>query len=356
MDLEKGPLINIIVFIAKEGTYLFIRIHHLVIDGLSWQILIEDFSMGYEQYLQSKELVLNPKTASFMEWSEQLNTYGETIYVDETAYWLNILQQANEGLLLGKSKTNIGIVKVGRLKVDFDVEITQALLYKSAKAYNTQTIDILLTALGLAVYCLTGQSILAIALEGHGRTSLNNICVDRTIGWFTNIYPVIIHTEDDIKESLIGNKEMLRQIPNSGIGYGLIRKKHIEYEENSVFDICFNYHGIEPKAKKAGKNVILMNESCYEDKIPIQNGITHNIVINGVIDGGKLSYDILFREGIIKRDFVERFAKMLHNSLHNVIIHCIRQVKSFNTVSDFGILDIDTSDFEVLNEFITDIL
>ena len=40
IDLEKGPLVKVGMFKTNEGDHLLIAIHHLVIDGVSWRILL----------------------------------------------------------------------------------------------------------------------------------------------------------------------------------------------------------------------------------------------------------------------------------------------------------------------------
>ncbi|MDQ1351869.1 MAG: hypothetical protein QG657_2175, partial [Acidobacteriota bacterium] len=49
MDLQFGPLVKLALFKGLSGDHLLIVIHHLVIDGVSWRILLEDFETGYAQ-------------------------------------------------------------------------------------------------------------------------------------------------------------------------------------------------------------------------------------------------------------------------------------------------------------------
>ena len=70
---------------------------------------------------------------------------------------------------------------------------TERLLTAVNKPYTTDTNDILLAALGLALHKWTGNDRFKISLEGHGREAhLEDIDISRTVGWFTSIYPVLL--------------------------------------------------------------------------------------------------------------------------------------------------------------------
>ena len=72
-DLADSPLIKFAYIKSKEKNYLYIVAHHLVVDGVSWRILIEDLSRLY-----SREKLL-PKTHSFMEYSNRFKSYQKEI-------------------------------------------------------------------------------------------------------------------------------------------------------------------------------------------------------------------------------------------------------------------------------------
>ena len=77
IDLTKGPLVVLGLFKTKEGDHLLIIIHHLVIDGVSWRILLEDFDIGYQQYMNNSEIEFLNKTDSYQKWAERINCFCE---------------------------------------------------------------------------------------------------------------------------------------------------------------------------------------------------------------------------------------------------------------------------------------
>jgi len=237
MNLEKGPLFKCVLFQLMEGNYLFMCLHHLVVDGVSWRILIEDVQSGLKQQKEGEEIKLPKKTASFKEWSEALKEYKDSKKLEkEIEYWRKVENEMKEGRYKGEDLDEEPGYEA--ITLELTEKETSKLLYESGKAYNTAINDLLLSALGMAIKEVRNQEKVTVMLEGHGREELNkNIKVDRTVGWFTSIYPVIVECCDEVEDSIIRTKEILRKVPNNGIGYGVLSVK------NQVGDICFNYLG-----------------------------------------------------------------------------------------------------------------
>jgi non-ribosomal peptide synthase protein (TIGR01720 family) len=128
--------------------------------------------------------------------------------------------------------------------------VTEPLLGRVPAAFNTGVDDVLLTALAMAVgEWRKDQGALLVGLEGHGRQEVaDGMDVSRTVGWFTNAYPVAVHPgSDDVGVALKTVKEQLRAIPDKGVGYGLLRYLNPETAPvlQSFADpqIGFNYLG-----------------------------------------------------------------------------------------------------------------
>lgn len=99
IDLQVGPLLKLGLFRCADGDHLLIAIHHLVVDGVSWRILLEDFAAGYEQALQGQLIRLPLKTDSFQTWAKQLADYANGPAMEsERAYWQHIEQLTYEPL------------------------------------------------------------------------------------------------------------------------------------------------------------------------------------------------------------------------------------------------------------------
>ena len=100
--------------------------------------------------------------------------------------------------------------------------------------------EVLLTGLVVAIASgATGadepRHAVLIDVEGHGREEIiPDVDLSRTVGWFTNLYPVRLDFGSvDVEEAMAGGaalgralkliKEQLRAVPDHGLGYGLLR-------------------------------------------------------------------------------------------------------------------------------------
>ncbi|MGG4221714.1 condensation domain-containing protein, partial [Paenibacillus jamilae] len=159
MDLSAGPLVKLGWFRTTEGDHLLIAIHHLVVDGVSWRILFEDFSTGYEQAIQGEPVRLPYKTDSFQAWARELSSYANRPEAAaEDMYWKQLEQAKAEAAPLPKDFAHEGSMNADSevLTVEWTEAETEQLLKQVHRAYNTEVNDVLLTALGLAVHRWTG--------------------------------------------------------------------------------------------------------------------------------------------------------------------------------------------------------
>ena len=91
MDIVNGRMMNLGLFKTDEGDHLMVAIHHLVVDGVSWRILLEDFEAAYKQLEAGTEIVLPEKTHSFKEWARRLSEYANSREMaGELEYWKKV--------------------------------------------------------------------------------------------------------------------------------------------------------------------------------------------------------------------------------------------------------------------------
>jgi non-ribosomal peptide synthase protein (TIGR01720 family) len=316
--------------------YLMICIHHLVVDGVSWRILIEDFVTGYAQYVTKKQIVLPRKTASYLAWSEALNEYSQHDEIaNEIGYWLKINEQVEAGKIAFDFITDDKEINYDQQTMVFNEAATKALLYEVGKAYGTQINDILLSALGIAVNAWKGKKKVAVQLEGHGREEIHKpIDVNRTVGWFTSIYPIIIEVSEEVDTMIVETKEMLRHIPNRGIGYSII-KYLSEYGLSDIEpDICFNYLGHWDHELKESSDIIISGLPSGRS-IAANNKLTTPISMNGIIKGRQLLVTVLYDTRRYSEASIAQFCEYYERALHRVIEFCILQKETVKTASDY---------------------
>nr|CUX79061.1 Octapeptin synthase subunit B [Niallia circulans] len=355
IDLGNGPLVKAGLFHCADGDHLLVAIHHGVVDGVSWRILMEDIALGYEQAGKGEEIRFPAKTDAYRTWAQQLAAYAQSPAMEsERTYWQSIAQTPVPSL----PKDMQAVESLQRDSESMIIQISQAeteqLLKRVHRAYNTEMNDILLTALGMAVRRWTGQDRLLVNLEGHGReTILTEIDITRTVGWFTSKFPVVLELEQgqDLSYQIKKVKEHLRQIPNKGIGYGICRYLS-GHADDAVWgvepDIVFNYLGQFDQDLENND----MGISPYSSGMPASDRQARSFAleINGMVLEGSLSFDLSYSRKEYRKETMEQLASWLQESLQEVIAHCVAKERTELTPSDVQFKGLSIAELEQLAE------
>ncbi len=229
IDISSGLMFRVIWFDrgANCPGSLLVVTHHLVADGLSWRILLEDLQTAYRQISEEQAVALPPKTASFQQWATRLQAHASSEQVrQEAPYWLDPQRERIEPLRVdnpdgGNAEAATEVLRVALGKAD-----TQALLQKVPPVYRTHIDDVLLTALALTLCRWSRNSAVLVDLDRHGREApFDGVNVSRTVGWFTSVFPMLLTVDPDadLGTTLKSVKEQLREVPYNGLHYGLLR-------------------------------------------------------------------------------------------------------------------------------------
>ncbi|MEL4897612.1 amino acid adenylation domain-containing protein [Crocosphaera sp. Alani8] len=344
LNISAGPLLRIALFELgnTRNNQLLIIIHHLVVDGVSWRILLDNFQTAYQQLTENQTIQLPFKTTSIKTWSETLQTYDVEA---EKEYWRQITSKTVVSLPVDYIDGENTIATTEQVTVMLGKEDTENLLKTLPKAYNTQINEVLLTALVKTVSQWTGQDSVLINLESHGREDIwENMNVSRTLGWFTSIYPVFLTLEgsESLLTALEAIKGQLNSIPHQGMGYGVMRYLHQESDIRSLAEISFNYLG--------QFDALLSNNSQF-NLSPYTAGLHHDInqyrphllEINGSVMGGELQFTWSYSNQIHKISTIEAIAQEFINTLRQLINDC---QSNDETVSDLSLVDLDEDTLE----------
>ncbi|MCL2426255.1 MAG: condensation domain-containing protein, partial [Oscillospiraceae bacterium] len=345
MDLENGPLFKAGLFTSGKSGWIVFVAHHLVVDGVSWRILLDDFDIAINQAIAGEKIQLPPKTASFKLWSEAINEYkGSNILAREKKYWEDVAQKtARAKLQIHDINTKTGYK---RSEVLLSREMTANLQYSANRAFNTEINDLLLSALGIAVNKVSGQSEISVMMEGHGREEIHKpIQTDRTVGWFTSMYPIIVDCRSDIRDSIISTKEMLRNIPNNGIGYGLLKSELSEV----VADIYFNFLG---EMNMTTDNLGALENISIGRDVSEENLLPGSVQINGVIRDKELVVEFNYDCNKYPEESINEFAEIYVQSLSAIITFCCNSDEVVLTGSDYGDATLKMEEIEELSSIL----
>jgi amino acid adenylation domain-containing protein/non-ribosomal peptide synthase protein (TIGR01720 family) len=355
LDLANGPLQRFALFRCGPGETdrLLLTFHHLVIDGVSWRILLEDLQTGLRQLARGEEVRFPPKTASYRRWAESL---AELDRAGEAGFWLDPVR--HRALPLpgdGLSGANLeGTAHTVKLVLDADE--TRALLREVPEAFKTRIDDVLLTALARAFFRWTGSRSLLLDLEGHGRGDLlPELDLSRTVGWFTAIYPVLLKIEagapeDDLKSV----KEQLRTVQAGGVGYPLLRYGRLTEELARLpqAQVIFNNLGQLDSVAREDALIRQARESFGPTRSP-RAARRHLLEVYASILEGRLELDVEYSASVHREATIRRLAGWFLESLRELIDRCrtagSEGVRSF-TPSDFPEADLDQEDLDLLME------
>jgi non-ribosomal peptide synthase protein (TIGR01720 family) len=367
LDLQHGPILRLGLFALghHRGCRLALIIHHIAVDGVSWRILLDDLQSAYRQASADQPIRLPAKTTSFQRWAQALSRHARSDdLLQQQAYW-NAVSAPIEPLPVD---FDCGLNLVGQartLAVKLTPPQTTALLRDTAAAYNTRVEELLLLALLKAMQQWSGRDHLLVDLEGHGREEIAEpLDLTRTVGWFTSIYPVRLRLKASqaLGEQIKGVKEQLRQIPDKGMGYGLLRYMGDgveraargaggEWAARQAAEVSFNYLGQFDQVMAAESPFRLAQESCGPSH-SLRDKRSHLLDISGFITEGQLRIIWTYGEKIHRRETIEQVAESMMQELREIISHCQSPDTGEYTSSDFPLAGLDDERFTKLKDLI----
>ncbi|NEB35576.1 non-ribosomal peptide synthetase [Streptomyces sp. SID14515] len=353
------------------GQVLFMA-HHLVVDGVSWRILMPDLVAAYEAVSAGREPDLEPVGTSFRAWADGLvRAAGER--TGELDIWTAMLQ--GEDPLLGSRPLDARrdvVATSGGLSVSLPADITRALLSQVPAAFHAGVNDVLLTGFALAVTDWQRRrgrdcSSALIDLEGHGREELvPGTDISRTIGWFTSLYPVHLSpgvTEDAWEDvwtggPAVGNavksiKEQLRALPDNGAGYGLLR--HLNPDTAPTLaalptpQISFNYLGrLGGSASEEEGDSGSGLGGAADPQMPLTHALTLNSMARETPQGPSLVANWSWPRELFDEDEVRDLAQTWFRALRAIVTHAEGPGTGGHTPSDLSLVRLAQSEIDEL--------
>lgn len=212
---------------ARTGReWLFFVAHHLVVDAVSWAIILEDFFSYYSALARNSPAILPPKTASFGQWTSALTAYLDSeLFQREVGYWtdpaLNMIEPLPKDFDLGQPMEGA----THRRTLSVSAELTARILDRVCQQGNVSPRDALIAAASMGLAECFGRNGFLLAVESHGRDELPQpLDTTRTVGCFTAVVPILVHVErGNIEAVLACVKKTMDSIPRGGIPIGIQR-------------------------------------------------------------------------------------------------------------------------------------
>jgi non-ribosomal peptide synthase protein (TIGR01720 family) len=355
---DRGP--------AEPGR-LLLMLHHLVVDGVSWRILLPDLAAAW----RGEEL--QPVGTSLRGWTRLLAA-GADRREAELPLWQDMLAAPDP--LLGARALDCAadIRSTARsLELTLPAELVEPLLTSVPARFGADVNDVLLTGLALAVdHWHERPDGTLVELEGHGREESDGADLSRTVGWFTNAYPVrlrpgavdwaeVLDGGPALGRALKAVKDQLRAVPDHGLGYGQLR--HLDPRTGARLaaharpQLGFNYLG---RFDTAGRAVGADDWSPApeapgmlggaDDGMPLAHAVVVNARTEDHPDGPRFTAHWTFAAELLTESRVRELAELWFAALTGLVAHAERPEAGGLSTSDVSLVALSQDEIDAFED------
>ncbi|MFT4393892.1 amino acid adenylation domain-containing protein [Gordonia lacunae] len=376
LDPRAGVLVRFVWMQDRERTapdLMWLVIHHLAVDGVSWRILLADLVAAWHQVREGSVPNLGLPTTSVRRWVHGLAEQAPARTAAELDRWTEVV--APEDRLLGRRALDPDrdiVATAGRVRVRIPADVTEAVLTTIPARFHGGANDPLLAALALALaqwrrrHGQTDGSEL-IALEGHGReeAAVPGADLTSTVGWFTSRFPVRLELHGvDLEDAFTGGesaglaikqvKEQLRAAPDHGIGYGLVR--YLDPTGREVLgnrpepQISLNYLGRMGTGEHTGPWMPARGFDALAGTGDPWMALPALVDINAIAEPGPAGVELdvgwEYASLVLDRVDVEELAALWVQALNSLAQHVRSGTAGGHTPSDFPLVSVSQGDID----------
>jgi phthiocerol/phenolphthiocerol synthesis type-I polyketide synthase E len=321
-DLSSWPLTATYVTTAQgDARFLVLTVHQMVDDTTSREVLVTDLLTAFGQRLAGGDIVLEPATTGWREWSRRCAALAaHSAVLDRRHYWIDNAATAT----LRVASVELAADMAGAPGADDLIRLAIALTpEQTSQVDNARRIlqssveEILLAALARALAITVGDGVAAVDLAGAGRSVLRpEVDLRRTIGSFVTIYPIALPCMDlpaaSAVQLLAEVGRTVRAVPHRGIGYGLLRYLHAPTAgllgAIPTADIFVCYLGMIPEWQERDTPVQFDSDTelTVRETLP---GLGHPLELRAFRHGGVLHVDWWYDRRRVRGGTVEALAE-----------------------------------------------
>ncbi|KAG8408242.1 Nonribosomal peptide synthetase [Metarhizium acridum] len=341
LDIEKGVVFAADLCTLSSGEqYLLFVAHHLVVDLVSWRIILEDL----ETLISDGQL---EEGLPFQVWNQlQKEEIVSSKYDPQGSL---SVQEANNDLEFWNFDSSTSNTASDQYEdfLEIGPEVTGLLLKESNNAFNTEPLDILLSAVSDAFLNIFPRQGLTIFNEGHGREPWNaEVDLSRTVGWFSTLVPITVsRNRDNSHEHIVRLvKDARRRLLANGWAYFTSRYlsskgAHAFKSHGSTMELVFNYHGQFQQLENDDSlfnNIILDGISDAGPALPM----SALFEINVSIEGGSTHLSFSWNRHISHQGLIRDWFAQIGISLQKICTTLAFR-KPETTLCDYEFLNLD---------------
>lgn len=340
LNLVKGPVTAVAKFRTASEAYYVMSIHHLAVDVVSWQIILDDLSR-----LLREESIL-PEYGTFQEWAERVQQRQQQLKDPSTIPIIAEepeIPQVNSALVsnFAQRKDSNTVFSAKSVDLTADKDLTTFLLTKANEAYDNEPVDLLLASLVLALHRWRSAQGVEICFESHGRDFRDeSVDVSRTVGWFTYMFSISFSIHDQMPlEEIVARVRDAKRKAREKVDFS----ESFPKSEKDIPVITFNYLGSYSGSQKDDLfEVIGLGETrCDEDPRNLRSSVLD--IGCGVVDA-ILTLSIIYSGNFHEQKEIRGLLNRWYRTLQDILHHC--QTPSFQrflTSGDFPSLSMSHS-------------
>ncbi|WP_455678742.1 amino acid adenylation domain-containing protein, partial [Streptomyces atratus] len=374
---EAGVMVQAVWFDAgpEQSGRLLLVLHHLVVDGVSWRIVLPDLAAAWEAVVAGRTVQLEPVGTSFRRWAERLAAAAvDPVREAELPTWTAILDGPDPQLSRIPHDFERDTVDTARaVSMSLPTQWTAPLLSSVPAAFHAGVNDVLLAGFAVAVADwrrrrgLGEDTGVLLDLEGHGREEfLDGVDLSRTVGWFTSLFPVRLDpgtsatTGVALGRAVKRVKEQLRALPDNGLGYGLLRHLNPHTAPRlaapAAPQIGFNYLGRfagTAEGTAAAQDWAPAPEAGGlggggDAKMPLPHALEMNAITLEQADGPQLNASWSWPEALFSEEEVRDLAETWFRVLEGIVTHAQRPDAGGYTPSDLSLVSLTQAEIDLV--------
>lgn len=327
-DLSKAPLLRVtLVKVEEDRYYLLIVLHHIMMDGASLEIMIEEIKKLYE----GEELEPLEKTyKDYAVWQRKQLDNNDLIE-RQKEYWLNEFEGKVPILNLPTDypRPKVKSYEGENITFTLDKDISNK-LKELVKENNTTLYMGLLAIYNTLLYKYTGDEDIIVGSPMFGRPHID---LENIFGMFVNTLALRNHpsANKSFREFLSEVKDKaLKAYENLDYQLAdLVDELDIKRDlgRHPLFDVAFVLQSINLEKMQFGGLDVTPIDFRY-------NNAKADILLEGVEKEEGIKFDLQYSTVLFKRETIERFLTHLINIIREVVTNPDIKLSEIDMISD----------------------
>lgn len=326
--------------------YLLLIAHHLIMDGVSWRILLQDLYKVFRHYTEkTSPYPWSTKTSSLIECSEAVSSINNVENSYESNQCLQESYEAKSNFDFEFNTQDMSVRNSGKASITISEEITKYCIDNLYSVHSLKITHVIILALYKANNMVCNRKKMILEIEGHGR-DFTNLDVSQTIGWFTTIYPVEIYPECETTDKQISYmKKVLNKADSQNINLGIQYLSGLN-NKFKISEIRFNYLG--EFNKEADDSLFGYEEEYSGLYSDFDNSLTAVLEVDCLIVNSKLIINLRYPDKEKNFNKANQLLKCFKDELNDIYAHLISTNNQYLVGSDFDTLDLSDEELEAI--------